>query len=227
MPSANKQPGEAHAPGDLDHSPYRDLPADAQVGLFGGTFDPIHLGHLILAEEARIQLNLDRIYLMPAGDPPHKQDRQITPVEHRIRMVELATAESPHLWVSRIDADREGPHYSVDTVRLLRKAIGPTSGIFFLMGLDSLRDLPTWQKPEELMAETTITALTRPFVDVTWTKLEHFLPGIRKHAILLEMPAIEIASSTLRKRIQSGVSVQFQVMRAVEAYIAKHQLYRP
>lgn len=207
-----------------DHA-YRDLPANARVGLLGGTFDPIHLGHLILAEEARLQLNLDRVFLLPAGEPPHKQGRPITPVEHRIHMVELATVESPHLWVSRIDADRPGPHYSIDTVRLLRQALNPGTEIFFLMGADSLRDLPNWYQPQELLAECTIAALTRPFVDVQWAKLEHTLPGIQKHVILLKMPALEIASTTLRERVRAGISIRFQTVRAVEAYIAKHGLY--
>lgn len=209
-----------------DEAVYGDLPPGARVGLFGGTFDPIHLGHLILAEEARHQLQLDRVYLMPAGDPPHKQDRLITPVAHRVQMAELATAESPSLWVSRIDADRPGPHYSIDALRLLRQAVGPGATIFFLMGMDSLRDLPHWHNAQALLAESTIVALTRPFVDVQWAKLEHCLPGIQKHVILLEMPALEIASSHLRERIRTGDSVHFQIPRAVEAYIAKHGLYQ-
>ena len=216
MPLANK-PTDAHL--------YRDLPPNARVGIFGGTFDPIHLGHLILAEEARVQLKLDRVYLMPAGDPPHKQDRHITPVQHRICMAELATAASRHLWVSRLDADRPGPHYSLDTVRLLQVEMGPESAIFFLMGLDSLRNLPTWRNPEQLIREAKLVVLTRPSVDVNWAQLKRSLPEIQKHVILLKMPALEISSSVLRERLRAGVSVQFQIPHAVETYIAKHRLY--
>ncbi len=210
----------------LNDGLYAALPAGARVGIFGGTFDPIHLGHLILAEEARIQLGLDRVYLVPAGDPPHKQDRPITAVEHRVRMVELATTDAPQLWASRIDADRPGPHYSLDMVRLLRQAIGSTVELYFLIGLDSLRDLPTWHAPQQLLDEVTIVAFTRPNVELTWQSLNRTLPGIEARVILLEMPALGIASSTLRQRVQSGISIQFQVARAVESYIEKHGLYR-
>ncbi len=205
---------------------YTALPNGARVGVFGGTFDPIHLGHLILAEEARTQLGLDRLYLVPAGDPPHKQDRHVTAVEHRVRMVELATAEAPQLWTSRIDADRPGPHYSLDMIRLLRQAIGATVELYFLMGLDSLRDLPTWHCPQQLLDEIRVVALTRPEVKLDWQRLNSALPGIEARVIRLEMPALGIASSTLRQRIQSGLSIRFQVAGAVEAYIEKHGLYR-
>jgi len=210
----------------IDEQHYATLPAGARVGIFGGTFDPIHLGHLLLAEEARVQLNLDRVYLVPAGDPPHKQDRPITPVEHRVRMVELATADAPQLWASRIDADRAGPHYSLEMIRLLRRAIGESAALYFLMGLDSLRDLPTWHSPAQLLDEVTIVALTRPGIELDWQQLHQALPGIQEKVVLLEMPALEIASSHLRQRIQQGIPIHFQVRRAVEAYITKHNLYR-
>ena len=113
------------------------------IGIFGGTFDPIHIGQLILAEEAWFQLKLDRIYIVPAGEPPHKQDRRLSPVEDRIRMAELATADIDYIKVSRIDADRPGPHYTADMVRLVRERIGKETEVYFLMGLDSLGDLPT------------------------------------------------------------------------------------
>jgi nicotinate-nucleotide adenylyltransferase len=211
---------------DLVNHDARTLPIGARVGILGGTFDPIHLGHLILAEEARVQLALDRVYLVPAGAPPHKQDRQIAAAEHRICMAELATAAAPQLWVSRVDVDRPGPHYSLAMVRLLREAIGTPVELFFLMGLDSLRDLPTWQAPQELLDEVTIVAVTRPDIEIAWERLESTLPGLQNRVILLQMPALGIASSTLRQQIQRGRSIRFQVVPAVEAYIAKHGLYR-
>lgn len=203
-----------------------EQPPIARVGILGGTFDPIHLGHLILAEEARVQLNLDRVYLVPAGDPPHKQHQAVTPVEHRVRMVELAIAESVHLWVSRVDADRPGPHYSVDTVRLLAAELRTEVTLFFLIGLDSLRDLPTWHEAERLLDQCTLAVLPRPGVDVDWPALERALPGIQKRVMLLEMPAIEIASRNLRTRLQAGSSIHFQIPQIVEAYLTKHGLYR-
>lgn len=196
-----------------------------RVGIFGGTFDPIHLGHLILAEEARIQLQLDRVYLIPAGDPPHKQEQQVTPVAHRVRMVELATAESLYLWASRIDADRPGPHYSVDTVRLMREEVGEDVELFFLMGLDSLVNLPTWHNPQWLVDNSMLAVLPRPGIEIEWPMLEQALPGIGDRVIMLTMPAIEIASRTLRARLQRDVSVQFQIPQIIKMYIDKHQLY--
>ena len=121
------------------------------MGILGGTFDPIHIGHLILAEEAWFQLQLDRVYLVPAGDPPHKRGRRLAPVHDRLCMAELATADVDYLLVSNFDAVRPGPHYSVDLVRLVQTQEGPATDIFFLMGMDSLRDLPTWHQASWLV----------------------------------------------------------------------------
>ncbi len=203
-----------------------DQRACHRIGVFGGTFDPIHIGHLILAEEAWFQLKLDCVYLVPAGDPPHKQDRRLTLVEHRIRMAELATAEIDYLQVSRIDADRPGPHYTVDMVRLLRQQVGPAVEIYFLMGMDSLRDLPKWYDPAWLVENCTLVALSRHDVELDWEKLNAALPGIRDRVIILDMPELEIASHAIQARVRDGQPIRHQVPRAVEAYIYKHGLYR-
>ncbi len=203
-----------------------DQRACHRIGVFGGTFDPIHIGHLILAEEAWFQLKLDCVYLVPAGDPPHKQDRRLTLVEHRIRMAELATAEIDYLQVSRIDADRPGPHYTVDMVRLLRQQVGPAVEIYFLMGMDSLRDLPKWYDPAWLVENCTLVALSRHDVELDWEKLNAALPGIRDRVIILDMPELEIASHAIQARVRDGQPIRHQLPRAVEAYIYKHGLYR-
>ena len=203
-----------------------DQGACHRIGVFGGTFDPIHIGHLILAEEAWFQLKLDCVYLVPAGDPPHKQDRRLTLVEHRIRMAELATAEIDYLQVSRIDADRPGPHYTVDMVRLLRQQVGPAVEIYFLMGMDSLRDLPKWYDPAWLIENCTLVALSRHDVELDWEKLNAALPGIRDRVIILDMPELEIASHAIQARVRDGQPIRHQVPRAVEAYIYKHGLYK-
>ena len=203
-----------------------DQGACHRIGVFGGTFDPIHIGHLILAEEAWFQLKLDCVYLVPAGDPPHKQDRRLTLVEHRIRMAELATAEIDYLQVSRIDADRPGPHYTVDMVRLLRQQVGPAVEIYFLMGMDSLRDLPKWYDPAWLVENCTLVALSRHDVELDWEKLNAALPGIRDRVIILDMPELEIASHAIQARVRDGQPIRHQVPRAVEAYIYKHGLYK-
>jgi nicotinate-nucleotide adenylyltransferase len=197
-----------------------------RIGIFGGTFDPIHIGHLILAEEARYQLNLERVYLVPAGDPPHKQDRKVTPVSHRLMMAELATADMAGLWVSRVDADRPGPHYTNDSVRLLRQQFGDDAQLYFLMGMDSLRDLPTWRQPQWLIQQCTLVVLTRHDITIDWDQLEAALPGVQERVILLDMPELEIASHILRARIRKGAPITHQVPWLVECYIAKHALYR-
>ncbi len=197
-----------------------------RIGLFGGTFDPIHIGHLILAEEARAQLALNCVYFIPAAAPPHKQHRQLSPAEDRVRMAELATAEADYFRVSRVDVDRPGPHYTAETIQLMRQQVGPAAQLFFLMGLDSLRDLPTWREPAWLLEHCTLVVLNRPGVEVDWSHLEAALPGLRNRVLLLEMPPLEIASHLLQARVRSGKPIRHQTPRAVEAYIHKHGLYR-
>jgi nicotinate-nucleotide adenylyltransferase len=197
-----------------------------RAGVFGGTFDPIHVGHLILMEEARYELGLDVVYLMPAADPPHKQGNPMSPVADRIRMCELATADADHLRISRIDADRPGPHYSADMVPLLQKSLGEKAHIFFLMGMDSLRDLPAWHEPQRLLAQCTPVALSRAGVEIEWTALETALPGIREQVILLDMPLLEISGTDLRARVRAGRPIRYQTPRIVEEYVYAHGLYR-
>jgi nicotinate-nucleotide adenylyltransferase len=197
-----------------------------RIGILGGTFDPIHIGHLILAEEAWFQLRLDCVYLAPAGDPPHKQGRRMAPVEDRVRMAELATADVEYVLISRIDADRPGPHYTSDLVRLLQKQTGPDADIYFLMGMDSLRDLPTWHEARWLVDNARLVALSRHDVDLDWEMLEKALPGVRSRVTILDMPELEIASHVIQQRVRNGQPIRHMVPRAVEAYIKKHGLYR-
>jgi nicotinate-nucleotide adenylyltransferase len=197
-----------------------------RIGILGGTFDPIHIGHLILAEEAWFQLRLDRIYLAPAGNPPHKLGRRMTPVEDRLCMAELATADVEYALVSRIDADRPGPHYTSDLVRLLRQQVGPGTDIYFLMGMDSLRDLPTWHEAQWLVDNARLAALSRHDVELDWEALEAALPGVHSRVTILDMPELEIASHVIQQRVRNGQPIRHMVPRAVEAYIMKHGLYR-
>ncbi|MCL4827936.1 MAG: nicotinate-nucleotide adenylyltransferase [Caldilinea sp.] len=197
-----------------------------RVGILGGTFDPIHIGHLILAEEAWFQLQLDRVYLAPAGDPPHKVGRQLAPVRDRLHMAELATADIDYIIVSSIDADRPGPHYTSDMVRLLQAEAGSNTEIYFLMGMDSLRDLPTWHEAAWLVEHARLVALSRHDVKLNWDALEAALPGIRSRVIILDMPELEIASHVIQQRVRNGQPIRHMVPRSVEAYIHKHNLYR-
>jgi nicotinate-nucleotide adenylyltransferase len=197
-----------------------------RVGILGGTFDPIHIGHLILAEEAWFQLQLDRVYLAPAGDPPHKLGRQLAPVRDRLYMAELATADIDYIIVSSIDADRPGPHYTSDMVRLLQAEAGENTELYFLMGMDSLRDLPTWHEAAWLVDHARLVALSRHDVKLNWEALEAALPGIRNRVIILDMPELEIASHVIQQRVRNGQPIRHMVPRSVEAYIQKHNLYR-
>ena len=197
-----------------------------RLGILGGTFDPIHLGHLILAEEAWYQLGLEKVLLVPAGDPPHKRDRSLTPVEHRVAMIELAIIDNPHLELSRVDVDRPGPHYTLDMVRLHLEQYGPGTDLYFLMGLDSLADLPNWRDPKKLVELCNLVALSRPDSGFDWNKLEEQLPGLRWRVIFLPMPELQISSHMIQQRVRQGRPLRYQVPPAVEEYIRQRCLYR-
>jgi nicotinate-nucleotide adenylyltransferase len=205
-----------------------DKPSDgavSRVGVLGGTFDPIHLGHLILAEEARDQLDLPVVYFVPAGDPPHKPGRRLAPVEDRLRMIELAIAGNDVFRASRADADRPGPHYTIDMVRILQAQLPPGGELYFLMGYDSLAELPSWHRAPELVAACHLVALTRYDVPLNWDYLESRLPGVRQRVSLLDMPELEIASHQIQARVREGRTIRYLVTDAVCEYIAGRGLY--
>ena len=197
-----------------------------RVGIFGGTFDPPHIGHLILAEEAWFQLKLDAVIIVPAGDPPHKRNRRLSAAASRVRMVKAAIVGNDHFVLSRVDVDRPGPHYTIDMVRLLRDSLPAGSELFFLMGSDSLRDLPNWHLADRLVANCRLVALARHDVTLDWEYLEGALPGLHARVIQLDMPELEIASHILQERIRTGQPIRYQVPDAVEAIIAAEGLYR-
>ncbi len=196
-----------------------------RIGVFGGTFDPIHIGHLVLAEEAWFELKLKKVLFVPAGDPPHKRHRYLTPGIHREAMVKLAIASNPHFELDRTDLDRPGPHYAVDMVRLIRSKLGDGVEVYFLVGLDSLIDLPRWHKPQELLSICRFVALSRPGYRLDWEEMETVLPGVRERVHLLDMPELEIASHVLQQRVREGRPIRYQVPQAVEDYIREHGLY--
>jgi nicotinate-nucleotide adenylyltransferase len=203
----------------------RPSPGITRVGVLGGTFDPIHLGHLILAEEARDQLDLSVVYFVPAGAPPHKQGRRLAPVEDRLRMIELAIASNSHFRASRVDADRPGPHYTLDMVRIFRGQLPPGGELYFLMGYDSLAELPTWHRAPELVAACHLVALTRYNVPLDWEYLESALPGVRGRVTLLGMPELEIASNQVQARVRANRTIRYLVPDDVRKYIRQHVLY--
>ena len=197
-----------------------------RVAILGGTFDPIHIGHLILAEEACDQLDLSMVYIVPAGDPPHKQGRRLAPVEDRLQMIERAIDGNPAFRVSRADADRPGPHYTIDTVRIVQSQLPDHAELYFLMGYDSLAELPGWYRPSELVAACHLVALTRYNVPLDWERIEAQLPGIGERVTLLDMPELEISSHQIQERVRSERSIRYLVPDGVRTYILEHALYR-
>jgi nicotinate-nucleotide adenylyltransferase len=195
-----------------------------RLGLFGGTFDPIHLGHLILAEQCRESCALDRVWFVVAGEPPHKR-RERTAVAHRLEMARIAVAGHPAFVVSEIEATRPGPHYSVETLESVRREHADDE-LFFLIGADSLNDLPTWRDPVRIAQLATIVVVNRPGIEqVDSERLPTFGPG--SHEIVpVTIPSIGIASTDLRRRMSEGKSIRYMVPRGVQAYIEAQGLYR-
>ena len=197
-----------------------------RLGILGGTFDPIHHGHLLAAQEAYHQLALDRILFVPAGLPPHKPARPISPAEHRVRMVELAIADKPHFALSRVDVDRSGPSYTVDTLELLRARWGPDPRFFFIEGNDSLSELAGWYRPRRLIELCELAVVARPGSQIDLPELERRLPGITGRLHRVDMPLLQISSSDLRARVRAGRSISYLVPPEVEAYVRQHGLYK-
>jgi nicotinate-nucleotide adenylyltransferase len=197
-----------------------------RLGILGGTFDPIHHGHLFAAEAARHQLRLDQVLFVPAGSPPHKPSKPISAAEHRLRMVELGIRGKPYLAISRVDVDRHGPCYTVETLRLLRTEWGPDCGFFFIEGADSFAEILTWYQPQRLIELCELAVVGRPGVEIDLTRLEQHLPGLADRVHWVSMPRLEISSSDLRARVRSGRPISYLVPRAVEAYIVAQRLYR-
>ncbi len=198
-----------------------------RLGVLGGTFDPIHFGHLLAAETTCESLHLDQVLFAPAALPPHKQQMHVLPVAHRVAMVRLAIADNPSFALSTVDLDRPGPHYTVDMVQLIREqyAIGAEE-MFLIIGADSLTQLPTWHEPAQLIQMCRLAVVVRPCYPVDLASLEQSLPGLTGRLELIEMPALGISSSDLQRRVREGHSIRYQTPEAVVRYITEHQLYR-
>ena len=195
------------------------------MGVLGGTFDPPHYGHLVLAETARVQLGLVRVLFVPAGEPPHKPGRPITPAHHRAAMVEAAIADNPAFALSRVDLDRPGPHYTVEMLALLRRE-HPEVAFFFLMGGDSLAQLLTWHDPAGIVRQATLAVMRRPDWEADLAALGREVPGIRQRLVWLDVPRLDISGSDLRQRARRGLPLRYLVPPAVEVYIRQRHLYR-
>src|SRR5436305_10073353 len=201
-----------------------------RVGLIGGTFDPIHYGHLVVAEEVRAALDLADMGFIPTGQPPHKREGTVTAAKHRFAMLELATASNPHFSISRIELDRPDPSYTVETLRLLREQWGRQTALYFIIGWDSLEELMDWYDPAGILEQLTyLVAVHRPGhqeVPRYRKRLAERLPEIKQRLLTLPAPQLDISATELRLRVAEGRPIKYQTPEAVERYIAQHGLYR-
>jgi nicotinate-nucleotide adenylyltransferase len=197
------------------------------IGVLGGTFDPIHLGHLIIAEEARLKFSLAKVLFVPAGQPWLKTSRTITPANHRIEMVERAIGSHSHFELSTVEVDHPGPSYSLETIIILQRRLDAEARIFFLVGWDSLAELPKWKEPAELIQLCKLVAITRPgFGRPDLKALESSVPGITQSVVWMDISPVNISSSDIRKRVAQGLSIHGLVPEVVESYIKEQKLYR-
>ncbi len=202
-------------------------PIGIRLGVLGGTFDPIQVAHLIIANEARVRLSLERVLFVPAGEPWRKEGRKVSPVEHRVAMVRLAITDNPHFELSLAEVQRPGPSYTIDTLEDLKQHYGDEAELYFVLGLDALYDLPNWKSPERIIERCHLVVAARP--GLSWERLEELkrrLPGLEAKLIMLEAPQIEVSSSEIRQRVAAGLPIKYLVPPEVEAYIGEHKLYR-
>jgi nicotinate-nucleotide adenylyltransferase len=190
------------------------------TGLMGGTFDPIHIAHLIIAEEALDSLGLDRVIFVPSARPPHKHVGDVTSVEHRLEMVRLAIDGNPRLALSDLEARRPAPSYTIETIRQFRSALGEDETLYFIMGADSLAQFFTWKEPLDLIAACEFAVAPRPGVGP-----DDGDSRIREKAHLLDAPLIGVSSSDIRERVRAGRSVRYLVPPSVLNYIEEKNLY--
>jgi nicotinate-nucleotide adenylyltransferase len=195
------------------------------IGVFGGTFDPPHLGHLILADSARVALGLEKVLWVVTAQPPHKPHEPLTTIEMRLAMVSAAIGDDAGFELSRADIDRPGPHYALDTMRWLN-GVAPGGAFVYLMGEDSLRDLPTWHEPGGFITLChALGVMRRPDVQVDMEALEQTLPGLRAKVRYFEAPLIDCSSREIRARVRRAGAYRYLVPRAVAGLIAANGLY--
>ncbi len=200
--------------------------AEYKVGVLGGTFDPVHLGHLIVAEDVRQKIGLEEVLFIPAGQPWLKGEKSISAAEHRLEMVIQATASNPYLNVSTIEIERPGPTYSVDTIIELKAGLGAGAKLFLITGLDSLGELHLWKNPRRLIDICQVVAIARPGHNkFDLRSLESVIPGASERIMKIEVPQIDISATEIRRRVALGLSIRYLVPEAVEEYIAAHNLY--
>ncbi len=193
-------------------------------GVLGGTFDPVHIGHLVLAERAREQLELDKVLWLPAGDPWRKAERRVTAAKHRVEMVRRAIDGSGEFELSTVEIEHEGPTYTVETLAILKEQY-PEDKLFFLLGQDALEDVPNWHDPGRLIALATLAVAARGEERRSPAALDRLVPGLSGRVAWIEMPHLEISATELRRRAADGQSLHYVTPDAVAAYIRDQRLY--
>lgn len=197
-----------------------------RIGVFGGTFDPIHIGHLAAAEDAAADLTLEAVLFVPNASPPHKQDRGVSRPQDRMEMVRRAIANNPRFDLCLVEIERGGLSYTIDTLRELRRSLPAGSEIVFLTGWEALADLHTWREPEAILDEFHVALIDRPTRrPVAWEGVERRYPGIREKVRVVSVPRLEISADELRDRVRRGLPIRYYVPDAVERYIREHGLY--
>lgn len=198
-----------------------------RIGILGGTFDPPHIGHLILAEYTVEALDLERVLFVPAADPPHKRDQARTPIQHRLAMLERAIVGNERFSISLVDVERPGPHYSIDMVEIIH-AQSLDADLYFVMGGDSLRDLPTWHRAPEFVHRCKFAVMRRSDENIRPDMHEAVLPGLAMQVVMIDAPLLGmwISSTEVVQRLKSGKSARYIVPHLVLSYISEHGIYR-
>ena len=195
-----------------------------RLAIMGGTFDPIHYGHLVAAEAARMEFALDQVVFVPSGQPPHKRGLDISPVKDRWNMTTLAAASNPYFKLSKVEIERSGPSYTVDTIGWFKEKFGLKTEIFFITGADAILEILTWKKVDLLIDLCKFIAVTRPGFDLN--KLSQLLPERYVNKIkILEVPGLDISSTGIRLRVKEGRTIKYLVPEKVENYILENKLY--
>ncbi|HIE12017.1 MAG TPA: nicotinate-nucleotide adenylyltransferase [Desulfotomaculum sp.] len=197
-----------------------------RLGLMGGTFDPIHYGHLAAAEAARYEFALAKVVFIPAGQPPHKPEQTVSPAVHRVAMVRLAISSNPYFEISTMEVERPGPSYTVDTLAEFRR-LCPSAALHFITGADAVAEIPAWHRFEELLGLCLLVGVTRPGHSLE--DLREGLTGLgaelRQRIRVLPVPGVAVSSSEIRERVRTGKPIKYLLPEAVEEYIFRHGLY--
>ncbi len=198
-----------------------------KVGILGGTFDPVHLGHLIIAEEAAEQLALDRVMFVPAGNPRFKEASYVSPACTRLKMLRLALEGDPLFCIDTLELERDGPTYTVDTLEELTSRLSSGVELYFIIGLDALTELDRWKSPDRILQLCRLAAMRRPgYTRLETQALDDSVPGLRDRVCSIENIQVDISSSDIRRRVREGLSIRYLVPEAVERYIRNEGIYR-